>query len=141
MKLLLDEIVDYNNYENDLIFFIDETGKDFRVKDILSYSKWVETHKDYPHIKVEGLENNPQINADNKYSSIHLFVCNIASTSFKEHADDTNVYLQVLKGKKYISMNNNMLVVNENESINIPKGTMHKVDSDAGTIALSFGYE
>ena len=38
-----------------------------------------------------------------------MFVNNIGGFSFKEHKDDTNVYLHVVKGKKFVHMNDEII--------------------------------
>jgi len=139
---IIDEVYAYCRYENDQIFVIDEDGKDHKVRDLFSYSSWLENWSNHS-IKVEGLEDTDigkRINFSHKIKNIHLFINNVGGVSFKEHKDDIDVYLHVDTGKKYVHMNDDVYTVSKGEGIYIPKGVMHKVDSEPGTWALSIGY-
>ena len=139
---LLSEVLNYDRYADYQIQIIDKNGNDHFAKDKVSYSEWVNTWKKYPNVKVEGLDDRKYHEKliDKRVNSNHLFVNNKGGFSFKEHKDDTNVYLYVLKGKKFVHINNEVLTVSANEGIYIPQGVYHKVDSEADTWALSIGY-
>ena len=142
MNNLKSEVLSYDRYADYQIQIIDESGNDHFAKDLLSYDKWINVWQNYPNIKVEGLDdqNYHENLIDKKVNSNHLFVNNKGGFSFKKHKDDTNVYLYVVKGKKYVHMNDEVITVSTGEGIHIPKGTYHKVDSEPDTWALSIGY-
>ena len=140
---LLSEILSYDRYADYQIQIIDKDGNDHFAKDLVSYDKWISVWKNYPNIKVEGLDDknyHTRINFDKRINSNHLFVNNKGGYSFKKHKDDTNVYLYVVKGKKYVHMNDDVYTVSTGKGIHIPEGTYHKVDSEPDTWALSIGY-
>jgi hypothetical protein len=58
IEALNDELISYTRYENNQIIYIDKEGKDYKVKDEITFSNWVKNYKSIPHIKVEGLEDN-----------------------------------------------------------------------------------
>lgn len=142
MNNLKSEVLSYDRYADYQIQIIDESGNDHFAKDLLSYDKWINVWQNYPNIKVEGLDdqNYHENLIDKRVNSNHLFVNNKGGFSFKKHKDDTNVYLYVVKGKKYVHMNDDVITVSTGEGIHIPKGTYHKVDSEPDTWALSIGY-
>ena len=142
---LLGEVLSYDRYADYQIQIIDEKGNDHFAKDLVSFGKWVEVWKSYPNIKVEGLDDktyHTQLIDEGfrRVNSNHLFVNNKGGFSFKEHKDDTNVYLHVLKGQKKVHMNGNIHTISSGQGIYIPKGVYHKVDSEPDTWALSIGY-
>jgi mannose-6-phosphate isomerase-like protein (cupin superfamily) len=140
---LLSEVLNYDRYADYQIQIIDKDGNDHFAKDLVSYDKWINVWQTYPNIKVEGLDDknyHTKIDFDKRVNSNHLFVNNKGGFSFKKHKDDTNVYLYVVKGKKYVHMNDDVYTVSTGEGIHIPKGKYHKVDSEPNTWALSIGY-
>ena len=142
---LLGEVLSYDRYADYQIQVIDEKGNDHFAKDLISYGKWAEVWKTYPNIKVEGLDDKPYHKklideGFRRVNSNHLFVNNKGGFSFKEHKDDTNVYLHVLKGAKKVHMNGNIHTISSGQGIYIPQGVYHKVDSEPDTWALSIGY-
>lgn len=139
---LLSEVLNYDRYADYQVQIIDKNGNDHFAKDKVSYSKWVNTWYKYPNIKVEGLDDKDfhKKLIDKRVNSNHLFVNNKGGFSFKKHKDDTNVYLYVVKGKKYVHMNDDVYTVSTGEGIHIKKGVYHKVDSEPDTWALSVGY-
>ena len=140
---LLSEVLNYDRFADYQIQIIDKNGKDFFAKDIVSYAKWVSVWKKYNNVKVEGLDdkNYHKKLINKRVNSNHLFVNNKGGFSFKEHKDDTNVYLYVVKGIKYVHMNDDVFTISAGEGIHIPSGTYHKVDSEPDTWALSIGYD
>ena len=130
-------ILDYDKYNDDLIYVIDEDGKDHKVKDLFSYSSWIENY-DCHNVKVEGIDTN--IDFPHPIKNIHLFYSGVGGVSFKEHCDDVNVFLYVTKGEKKVHMNGKISLLKKNQGVIIPKGVYHKVDSEPGTIAYSIGY-
>ena len=143
MNNLKNEILSYDRFADYQIQVIDEQGRDHFAKDLVTFGEWIKTWQNYPNIKVEGLDDNNYhklIKFDKEINSNHLFVNNKGGFSFNKHKDDTNVYLYVEKGKKYVHMNDDMYTVSTGEGIHIPKGTYHKVDSEPDTWALSIGY-
>ena len=144
IELLKSEIESYDRYQNNQIFYIDENGKDFSVKDSFSYSQWLKKIIEYSTIKVEGLENNHFITSNFlrfKINSIHLFYKNKKGFSFNWHKDDTNVYLYVIGGRKKVFIEDNIYWVGNGDGVHIKKGQKHKVESDDQTWALSIGYD
>ena len=142
---LLGEVLSYDRYADYQIQVIDEKGNDHFAKDLVSFGKWIEVWKSYPNIKVEGLDDKTYHTklideGFRRVNSNHLFVNNKGGFSFKEHKDDTNVYLHVLKGEKKVHMLGNVYTVKANNGIHIPEGVYHKVDSEPDTWALSIGY-
>ena len=94
-------ILDYDKYNDDLIYVIDE--EDHKVKDLFSYSSWIDCYDN--NIKVEGIETNLELHP---IKNIHLFYSGVGGVSFKEHCDDVNVFLYVTKGEKKVHMNGKM---------------------------------
>lgn len=148
INALTDEILSFSRYENNQIIYIDKNGKDYKVKDEITYGNWIKTYKDIPNIKVEGLEDKffhtkilKDFNLDYNVKNVHLFYNQYGGFSFPEHADDINVFLYVAKGSKKVYTDNHPVLVNEEQAVFIPKGVKHKVDSSANTWALSIGFE
>lgn len=148
IKVLNDEIVSFSRYENNQIIYIDKEGKDYKVKDEITYGNWIKTYKDIPHIKIEGLEDKTfhlkilkDFNLDHKANSVHLFYNQYGGFSFPEHADDTNVLLYIVKGSKKVYIDKHPVLVKEEQAVFIPKGLKHKVDSSENTWALSIGFD
>jgi mannose-6-phosphate isomerase-like protein (cupin superfamily) len=144
---LHDEILSFSRYENNQIIYIDKNGKDYKVKDEITYRNWIKTYKDIPNIKVEGLEDKffhlkilKDFNLEHKVTDVHLFYNQYGGFSFPEHADDTNVLLYVVKGTKKVYVDNHLILVKEEQAIFIPKRVKHKVDSSENTWALSIGF-
>jgi len=138
LKSVRSHIQDYSAYETGLTKVIGLTGArhgDTVVKDVMSYSLWLETYKNYPIIKIEGLEKNYNLG-----NTIHLFVHQQAGLSFNWHTDDVNVLLYVVKGRKTVYMKNRKIILKSGQSVRIPKGTKHRVFSTKHTQALSIGY-
>jgi len=148
INVLIDEILSFSRYENNQIIYIDKEGKDYKVKDEITYGNWIKTYKNIPHIKVEGLEDKEfhlkilkHFQLDHKVNSVHLFYNQYGGFSFKEHSDNTNVLLYIVKGSKKVYSDNHPILVKEEQAISIPKGAKHRVDSAPDTWALSIGYE
>jgi len=148
IEALNDELISYTRYENNQIIYIDKEGKDYKVKNEVTYSNWVKNYKNIPHIKVEGLEDNnyhlqlfKDYDLNFKMKNVHLFYNQLGGFSFPEHTDDINVLLCVIKGSKKVYVENTPIIVNENQAISIPKGVKHKVESLPFTWALSIGYK
>ena len=140
---LYNEVTSYDRFIDYQIQIIDKDGNDHFAKDLVSFDKWINVWQSYPNIKVEGLDDrnyHTQINFDKRINSNHLFINNKGGFSFQKHKDDTNVYLYVVKGKKLVHMNDDIITVTEGQGIHIPEGTYHKVDSVKDTWALSIGY-
>ena len=140
---LYNEVTSYDRFIDYQIQIIDKDGNDHFAKDLVSFDKWINVWQSYPNIKVEGLDDrnyHTQLEFDRRINSNHMFVNNIGRFSFKKHKDDTNVYLHVVKGKKFVHMNDEIITVSEGQGIHIPKGFYHKVDSEKDTWALSIGY-
>jgi len=139
---LIDELYRYDKYESGQIYIIDSEGKDHTAKSLFSYGQWLKEWK-WQIVKAEGLEDTDipkRINFPHKVKNIHLFYHGVEGLSFKEHSDDIDVYLYVDCGKKYVHMNDNVYTISKGEGIHIPKGVMHKVESEKDTWALSIGY-
>jgi mannose-6-phosphate isomerase-like protein (cupin superfamily) len=148
IEALNDEIISYTRYENNQIIFIDNDGKDHKVKNKLTYGDWIKKYKNVTNIKVEGLEDNnyhlqllKDYDLNFKMKNVHLFYNQLGGFSFPEHIDDIDVLLCVIKGGKKVFIENYPIVVNEGQSISIPKGAKHKVESLPFTWALSIGYK
>jgi mannose-6-phosphate isomerase-like protein (cupin superfamily) len=144
---LTDEILSFPRYENNQIIYIDKEGKDYKVKDEITYGNWIKTYKDMPHIKIEGLEDKSfhskilkDFKLNHKVNSVHLFYNQYGGFSFPEHEDDTNVILYIVKGSKKIYIDKHPVLVKEEQAVFIPKGLKHKVDSLPNTWALSIGF-
>jgi len=131
-SILEDAITSYDRYETGDTKFIQD-HIDSIVKDSITYSNWVAEYQQYPVVKVDGIENYLSIPS----STIHLFVHNETNYSFDWHKDDVNVCLYVVKGKKTVHLESKVVELLEGDSLEIPKGHMHKVYSDKGTWALS----
>jgi mannose-6-phosphate isomerase-like protein (cupin superfamily) len=148
MSNLFDEIFSVERYENNDLVYIDENLKDFRVKDVMSYRKWLENFKKYNNIKVEGLDNKnyhksllKDIQLQIKVNSVQLFFNQLGGFSFPKHTDDVNVFLYVIKGAKNVFIDDEPILIKECQGISIPKGTPHQVNSLPDTWALSIGYD
>ena len=131
-EILKDAVVSYDHYETGNAKYIQE-HKDSIVKDVMSYAQWVTMYHSMSVIKIDGLEQQLPINAD----TIHLFVNNEANYSFDWHKDEVDVFLYVVKGKKKVHTEHDIIELSKGEGVHIPKGSMHKVYSDADTWALS----
>lgn len=131
-EILEEAVVNYEHYENGNTKYIKD-HKDSIVKDTMSYAQWVTMHHMMPVVKIDGLESHLPIKSD----TIHLFLNNEADYSFDWHKDDVDVFLYVVKGKKKVHLEQDIIELSEGEGVHIPKGSMHKVYSDADTWALS----
>ena len=131
-SILAEAITDYNVYESGDSKFIKDY-KDYAVKDAVSYGQWVANYRSFPVVKINGLEKLLPIDSE----TIHLFVNNESNYSFDWHKDDVDVFLYVVKGKKTVYVEAEVYEVTEGNGIEIPKGHLHKVYSDADTWALS----
>ena len=143
MNNLYNEVTSYDRFVDYQIQIIDKEGNDHFAKDLVNFDKWINVWQSYPNIKIEGLDDrnyHTQINFDKRINSNHLFINNKGGFSFQKHKDDTNVYLYVVKGKKLVHMNDDIITVTEGQGIHIPEGTYHKFDSEKDTWALSIGY-
>lgn len=135
-KLARNEILSYEKYENGelkIIGYLTLNNQDVQVKDVMSFSKWIETYSVYPVIKVEGLERELDLCSN----SVHLFYSQQDGLSFNWHTDDVNVLLYVVQGEKLLQFEDEEYHLTEGDSAVIPKGTLHRVNSKCGTIALS----
>lgn len=148
INTLTDEILSLSRYTNNQIIYIDQEGKDYKVKDEITYGNWIKTYKNMPHIKVEGLEDKffhlkilKDFELDHKVNSVHLFYNQYGGFSFKEHTDNTNVLLYIVKGSKKVYSDNHPILVKKEQAILISKGMKHRVDSAPDTWALSIGCE
>jgi len=145
-KQLSDQLLDYDKYEQGLIKVIghpDYKHSDCTVKDFFTFSQWIEQHKSYPVIKVEGLETDPGIGSwfdSIKFKNIHLFVNQKFGYSFNWHKDDVNVLLYVIKGRKTVYIRNKTVLLHPGQYVIIPKGHLHRISSMQNTWALSVGY-
>ena len=143
MDYLKNEITSLDRYNNNQLFFIAQDGIDYSVKDNMSYEQWCNVWSKCLTIKINGLENRNDLCKTYSHlniNSIHLFIKLKSGYSFKEHADDTNVYLHVLSGRKDVYVDGVKTTLNPNDSINILKGQLHKAESDNNTWAVSVGY-
>ena len=131
-SILEEAITSYDRYEAGDTKFIQDY-KDSTVKDNITYGNWIVQHQEYPVVKVDGIEHHLSIPS----STIHLFVHNSTDYSFDWHKDDVDVFLYVVKGKKTVHLESKVVELLEGDSLEIPKGYMHKVYSDKGTWALS----
>ena len=131
-EILKDAVVSYDHYENGNTKYIQD-HIDSIVKDVMSYAQWVTLYHSMPVVKIDGLEEQLPIKSD----TIHLFLNNDADYSFDWHKDDVDVFLYVVKGKKKVHIEQEVIEITEGKGVHIPKGSMHKVYSDADTWALS----
>ena len=145
---LIEEITSFDNYNKNLLLFLDDNKKDWYVQSKYAHIEWVDIWQNSSNVLLQGLENKnfikEKINKllpDKKINSVHLFVNLKGGWSFNEHKDDTNVFLYVEKGQKDVHINGEIYKVKQNQGIHIPKGTKHKVDSIKDTWALSVGYD
>ena len=144
LKLLKDQILDYQRYEQRQIKIIGYNGhkhSDCVINDIMSYTEWISTYYIYPVIKIEGIESIQEIRQ--QYSNcinIHLFINQQYGFSFNWHRDTVNVRLHVLRGKKYVWIRNKKYILHSTQSVIIAKGYLHRVCSQQDTWALSVGY-
>jgi len=147
INALTDEILSLSRYTNNQIIYIDKEGRDYKVKDEITYGAWIKTYKDIPHIKVEGLEDKSfhskilkDFKLEHKVNNVHLFYNQYGGFSFAEHADDTNVLLYIVKGSKKVYIDEYPVLIKEEQAVFIPKGLKHKVNSLPNTWALSIGF-
>lgn len=140
------EITDYQRYEAGELKVIGYPGyerSDTVVADVMSYGQWLATYKQYPTIKVEGIESNLKVLRlfrDYRPKSIHLFCTQIPSESFDWHTDNENVFLFVVKGMKIVKFRSRNKVLRAGEGVLIPKGREHKAFSQQHTWAVSVGF-
>jgi mannose-6-phosphate isomerase-like protein (cupin superfamily) len=145
IPILTEQLLDYNNYEQGLLKVIGYPGypiSDCIVKDVMSYSEWVNRHSQYPVIKLEGLERLDAVKSQfgPNIKNIHLFVSQKYGQSFNWHRDNLNVILIVLRGHKLVQILDKSYSLYTGKSIRILKGSAHKVVSKKNTWALSLGY-
>lgn len=135
LPLLKQEIVSYDRYEAGqlkVIGFPEFPSSDITVRDFVSFSQWLMCYKQYPIIKVEGLEN-----IISTANSVHLFYNQKSRYSFKWHTDSVNVQLHVIRGLKVLQVKNRTYRLVAGQSASIPKNHLHRAYSIAGTWALS----
>ncbi len=143
LKLLRKEVTSYQRYESGELKVIGlpgHTSTDCVVKDKMSYALWVNTHRIYPTVKVEGLESVASKYFKIRARNIHLFVNQKSAYSFKWHSDDINVFLYVIKGCKKLQIKNKTYWLNTGQGAYIPKGYLHRAFSLNNTWALSVGF-
>jgi hypothetical protein len=137
LPILKQEIVSYDRFEAGhlkVIGFPEFPSSDIIVRDFMSYSQWLMSYKQYPIIKVEGLEHIIPT-----AKSVHLFYNQKSRYSFKWHTDSVDVCLHVVKGLKVLQVKNRTYRLVAGQSANIPKNHLHRAYSVAGTWALSIG--
>ena len=136
LTTLRQQILDYDRYaskETKVIGYTGYPNTDVVIAEKLSYSEWVEQHRKFPVIKLEGLEKVLDIDSD----SIHLFYHQRSSYSFRWHKDDVNVFLYVVKGHKQVAVRNRKITLGPGKGVFIPRGHLHRVFSRKDTWALS----
>jgi mannose-6-phosphate isomerase-like protein (cupin superfamily) len=136
LRILKDEILSFDKYTEQQIRVI-EHGRDWAVKDKLTFGQWVNNYKKFPAIKLEGLEKT--LRCSLPLNDIHLFYSKKAGYSFKWHKDSVDVILYVIKGSKRVSIKNRSYLIKAGQYVKIPKRNMHRVFSTANTWALSIG--
>jgi len=140
------ELTDYDRFVAGEIKIIGYPGferSDTVAANVMSYSSWIQTYKNFPVIKVEGLESKQRLLKlfrEHSPKNIHLFYSQCNSESFNWHTDDVNVFLYVVRGFKIVKFRNKNKVIRSGEGTLIPKGREHKVYSKRGTWALSIGF-
>lgn len=144
---IITEIKAKEYYERNDIIFLDELKRDWFVKYRFSYDQWLENWDKSSTILLMGLQRKPyflsyaqQVLPDKQIKDIHCFYNASGGWSFKEHSDEVNVYLYVLKGSKNVYIDGELFKLRENQGIHIPEGVKHRVDSLKDTWALSIGY-
>jgi mannose-6-phosphate isomerase-like protein (cupin superfamily) len=146
VQILKDQIFDYDSYVSGRLKIIGYPGykfKDCIVKDLFTFSQWIEEYHRYPVIKIEGLEHINTIVDHFRHlnpNSIHLFLNQKFGYSFDWHKDDTDVILYVLRGKKTLYVRDKIHVLYPGQYTIIPKGYLHRASSCKNTWALSIGY-
>lgn len=146
---LKEEIQSHTRYEARQLFYIDDEGLDREVKEHMSYGEWLREYDRFKTIKVEGLEDVAWLRevldevvlniTGKRRQDIHLFVNQKPGISFKEHKDDKDVYLYVVKGKKKVSLDGVIKPVYDDEGVFIEEGVKHYVENEADTWGLSIG--
>lgn len=142
--------LDFRYYNSDRFVLLEQTNRlstqNYRAKETLTYRRWIENKDSYRAVKIEGLELNPFVMQilshyvqKHTIADVHAFVSNSTGVSFKWHSDTLSVLLLVLTGRKYVSINGTITTLYPGQAIFIPKGTMHRVLSKKGTVALSIG--
>jgi mannose-6-phosphate isomerase-like protein (cupin superfamily) len=146
LKLIKSQHLDYERFISGQIKVIGSNEyptSDVIANTLMTYSKWVERHTEFPIIKVEGLENIQKLKIffnRFKIKDIHLFISQHAGKSFNWHFDTVDVFLYVVKGHKIVKVKNTKKLLRASDGIIIPKRAMHKVFSNKNTWALSIGY-
>jgi len=138
LPLLRQEIISYERYQTGQLKIIGYPGfgkSDVIVREFMSYINWLETYKQYPIIKVEGLED-----IITETHSVHLFYNQKSRYSFDWHTDPVNIQLRVLKGTKVLQIKNKTHKLVAGQSVRIPKNHLHRSYSVAGTWALSIAF-
>ncbi len=101
-------------------------------------------------VKVEGLEDLAYFTSaacetlkELKGASrvdLHLFMSWTGSYSFPNHADDTDVVMLVVKGKKRVMFQDQESeLLGMNDCLFVPKGLEHAVTTEDDALLLSFG--
>ena len=144
-KLVKQELLNYDRYvakQLKIIGYFGYEHMDTIIAEKMSFVKWLETYKTWKVIKIEGFESHASSIRQYvpcKFDTAHAFYHQRTGTSFKWHTDTVNVLLLVLQGSKIVHLKNRRIVLTAGQSILIPKGSLHKVFSRKGTIALSIG--
>jgi mannose-6-phosphate isomerase-like protein (cupin superfamily) len=156
LKILKEQVVDYNNYKKYKLVGIGEQSVHGRVyingayaQDNHSFATWLRDYKKYHSVQVLGLENNKKLMSAfkkikkfdfAKLQDICAFYSPNNNFSFDKHKDVVNVILYVVKGRKKVYLGNKIQYVNAGQWVYIPKGTYHKVYNKKDTWAVSFGF-
>lgn len=133
-------------YEQGLIKLVRDGGSHdaYSVMDVLE-------HEDKP-LKIEGIERHSALlylechrlggALDHRGPvTCHLFRSPKDSTSFPLHEDLDNVVVHMVRGRKIFESPSGDLVLNEGESIFIPRGVKHRAVNVEASLMLSFGLE
>ena len=46
---LNDELISFTRYENNQIIYIDKNGKDYKVRDEITYGNWIKNYNQFLH--------------------------------------------------------------------------------------------
>lgn len=148
IEKLKSEIKNKEYYDKGLLSYIDFSNTHRWVDKNMSFDDWsknfsnISTNIHIGSLHIHSLYKNEykEMYKNIDFKDIDLFYNLKGGFSFREHTDNCNVYLHVLKGFKIVHMLNSTFMIKENESIIIQKNTLHKVESLPETWGLSIGF-
>ena len=155
IKILIKEIVSYDNYVNGLTYVISQHRVGARefygsvsANALYTYHEYLHNLKSFNAIQINNVDKTYQINSFlkknfkfKKFLNCSIFFNSTTNYSLMKHKDNYDVYLYVLKGKKKVQIQNKKRTLIQKQGIKIQKNFSHKVFNQKNTLALSIAYK